>query len=252
MTKECIYCNTVKSKLRFRKSQRTFNGYLDYCKDCSKEARMSNNSMANRGRIGVVSSMYSNQRRNSYKRNHPLPEYSQEELYSYVVNHPRFNRIYRDWINSDYDTNLKPSIDRKDDDIHYTMENIELKTWGENNAKGHSDTMKGINNKRSYPILQYKENELIGEYYSIAEAKRQTGINGIASSATTGHTAGGYSWFHKEPTVSRTKIGSEFIYTIFIRPDTSMKYSGRKITSMLCEATKEDILKYERRKENKE
>lgn len=106
--------------------------------------------------------------------------------------------MYDAWIGSDRAVELKPSVDRKDDYVGYTLDNIQLMTWSENNLRGYESRVVGKNNKVSIGIIQCSlTGEELKEYHSIAEAKRQTGVDGthIANVAKGREkTAGGYTW----------------------------------------------------------
>ena len=65
---------------------------------------------------GVVSMIYSTQKANSVKRNHPLPSYTRQELKEWLFSQSLFHELYDDWVSSGYKRNLKPSVDRVFDD----------------------------------------------------------------------------------------------------------------------------------------
>ena len=73
-----------------------------------------------------------------------------------------------------------PSVDRIDDNIGYTISNIQLMTWGENDKKAHDDMRDGklIGGNKNKPVLQFtKDGKFIAEYISQNEASRQNEIN---------------------------------------------------------------------------
>ena len=151
----------------------------------------------------VVGVMYSCQKSASKVRGHAPPAYTKEELLAWVNKQPIKDKLWQDWIDSDFATDLKPSIDRLDDYKGYYFGNIRLCTWGENKAKGHADRKAGINNKHSKAVLQYDKNTgiLIKEYHSVMEAARN--INKSRSSicmCCNGQrkTAHGCIWRYKE------------------------------------------------------
>jgi hypothetical protein len=83
----------------------------------------------------LSSKIYGAQRNRSKKRGHALPEYNLEQLREWLYDQPNFEQLFLEWTNSGHDTMLIPSIDRINDDIGYTFSNIQLMTWGENDAK---------------------------------------------------------------------------------------------------------------------
>ena len=111
--------------------------------------------------------------------------------------------LYNEWVTSGYDKYAKPSLDRIDDYKGYSFDNIQLMTWGENDTKGSLDVRNGINNKHSKAVLQYDLNgNFIKEYYSMAQAERETGVSHSNISNVCQHkryliTSGGYKWEYK-------------------------------------------------------
>ena len=122
---------------------------------------------------GVLTEIYSTQRKSSKRRGHPLPSYTKLELKHWLYNNTNFLKVYHAWVDSGYNTRLKPSVDRLDDYIGYRMDNIRLVTWDENNRRAHSDMKSGINNKKSKRVLQLTlDGDLVKEWYSISDAGR--------------------------------------------------------------------------------
>jgi hypothetical protein len=122
--------------------------------------------------------MYADQKKRSIKRNHPLPDYTKKQFKEWLVSQSNFERIYNDWINSNYETKLKPSVDRKESNLYYTFNNIQLMTWLENNEKGKSeknknkwisvkDALPEINKKVFFLMdnIEYPDNCWTGVYY---------------------------------------------------------------------------------------
>lgn len=86
-------------------------------------------------------------------------------------------------------------INHKDENkINNSIDNLELVSYSENIMYG--TARKRMVEKRSMKVKQYKDNVLITEYPSAAEAGRQTGISqgNISRSCRNGGNAGGYSW----------------------------------------------------------
>ena len=142
--------------------------------------------------------IYANQKVRSKSRSHSLPSYSKKQLHAWVINQHNFNELYNNWIMSGYDKYKTPSVDRKDDYKSYTLDNIRLITWKENDVKGSKDRTNGINNKLSKAVSQYGLNgNFIEEYYSMNKAGRETGVNqgGISNVCNNiEKTAGEFIW----------------------------------------------------------
>ncbi len=151
---------------------------------------------------GVITKIYGQQKRSAIKRNMALPTYSKQELIDAIIIMPLFKTLYKNWVNSNYATNLIPSIDRINDYISYTENNIQLMTWEENNKKSHLDRKEGRNNKGHREVEQFTlKEEYITTFYSIAQAARDTGAqqSNILKCCQFKRTkAAGFKWQYKE------------------------------------------------------
>lgn len=167
--------------------------------DRAERREMEKDSMPYKRTIkGLINTIYNHQKETSKKRSMRLPTYSESRLYDFIVSNDSFESIYSEWVKSNYITELRPSIDRLNDYIGYTLDNIQLMTWGENKAKGHNDRREGRNNKTSKAVDQFDlDGILLNTFHSIAEANRQTKATRYAiRSCCKGDrkTAGGYKW----------------------------------------------------------
>lgn len=90
------------------------------------------NACRRRSRESWARETYSSQEANSKRRNHPPPDYSLEEFKEWAFSNPIFETLYDNWVKSGYQTDLRPSPDRLDNDEPYTFENLRLVTWREN------------------------------------------------------------------------------------------------------------------------
>ncbi len=197
MSKKCIQCNKTKDVSMYGKNKLFKNGVNSKCKECNnmriREYR--------RTKIGVISKMYGSQKQRSKTRGHRPPEYTNVELREWLFSQTLFHELYSEWSASGYKQRLIPSVDRKCDDIHYCMSNIQLMTWGENKAKGHKDMRTGrlkCGVTSQTIVKQYtKKGVFITKYHSLMEAERQTGVNNGNISLCCSKkikTAGGFKW----------------------------------------------------------
>ena len=142
--------------------------------------------------------IHKHQIRNSKARKHNPPTYSKEWLENWILNQSNFNELYINWCKSGYQTLLIPSVDRKDDDIGYTTDNIQLMTWGENKRKNELQKKYGLKKADCKAVIQYDLNmNEISRFHSISEADRQTGIDFRNISAVLNgkrKTTGGFIW----------------------------------------------------------
>ena len=171
--RKCNNCQTVKPLNDFSKDKSRKDGIRADCKKCNVERATS----LSRTQNGLVGKIYSHQKKSSEKRCHHLPLYTLDELKAWVFSQANFYRLYDAWVDSGYNTELRPSIDRLDDYVGYSFDNIRLTTWENNKAKCYMDTKNGLNNKQNKAVRQYtKDMVFIAEYYSIAEASRRVGV----------------------------------------------------------------------------
>jgi len=178
-TKLCVKCNTIKQLNEFYKTHTE-------CKTCflkrSKIYKEENKKEITLKKLnysrtipGIITLIYATQKRSSKRRNHPLPAYTKLELKDWLFSNNIIN-LYNNWVKHDYNSKYKPSIDRLDDYKPYTLDNIRLVTWEENNKKAYRDVRNGVNNKKSKGVSQYTlKNVFINKYPSMTIAAKITG-----------------------------------------------------------------------------
>lgn len=116
---------------------------------------------------GVLTVAHNHQRELSVRRGHPSPNYSLQQFHDQFLDCPRFDVLYRAWVDSGYNRDQKPSFDRVDCLKPYTLDNLQLMTWSENNAKGREESIK----TRSTHVAMFNLNgELLKSFDSIQAA----------------------------------------------------------------------------------
>ena len=130
-TKQCTTCKTIKDLSEFGKKTMGKDGHKRICKPCTYIATQNWRKTKN----GIISNIYNHEKESSIKRGHTPPEYTQKELKEWVFSQKKFHTLYNEWVKSNYNKNLTPSVDRKEDLINYRMDNIQIMTFGENRAK---------------------------------------------------------------------------------------------------------------------
>ena len=125
---KCCKCGEIKPLDAFGRCKPRKGGRDPRCKVCAS------NHLRNYYRLkrGVANKIHQAQRCNSKTRGHPPPAYSLEELRNWLFKNPKFNSIYKSWVDSGYMKNKAPSCDRIDNSKPYTFDNIQLVTWGQN------------------------------------------------------------------------------------------------------------------------
>jgi len=155
-----------------------------------------------RTKKGMVTATYRNQKNACKRRGHRPPDYTKEELKDWLFSQKLFHKLYNEWVMSGYKKHSRPSVDRKNDDIHYCFGNIQLMTWAENEQKAHDDMRDGKLKHGTKPqkeIEQYTMGfEMVATFVSTRDAERRTGIGqGTISSCASDDgqlSAGGYRW----------------------------------------------------------
>jgi len=192
--KKCGKCGKSKDYDDFYKNKYSIDKLQYECKSCFNK-RVKN---IRRTKDGLISRIYSHQKGNSKRRGHNPPTYTKGELKDWLFNKQEFHELFYIWAESGYDKLSLPSCDRIDDYLSYSIDNIQLITWGENNIKGHNDRKNGINNKLSKAVLSInKITREEKEYYSISQASRETNIARYSiwnSCNDTSKLAGGCYW----------------------------------------------------------
>ncbi len=195
--KQCSKCKTIKTKDKFKKAKRNKDGINCVCKECVYLQELARY----RTKPYVVKLIYSNQKVNSKYRGHKPPTYSAKELKEWLYSQEEFHILYDNWKRLDYQKMYKPSTDRKDNNIGYTIANIKLMTFGDNLKNATNDIVCG-RTKTTKAILQYtKSGILLNEYISTAQAEKETGISKSAICYNlknkTKHS-GGFVWEYKD------------------------------------------------------
>jgi len=139
----CKYCNELLPLSRFGKNNARANG-VDYkCRPCNRLLRR--DYFKTKG--GVITDIYSNEVKSSRERNISPPHYTKKELKLWLLSNPLFHTLYEEWVASNYTSSFKPSLDRRDDMLGYSFDNIILCTWGENFARCSLNILNGTNIK---------------------------------------------------------------------------------------------------------
>lgn len=151
---------------------------------------------------GLALLIYNRQVSHSKARCHPAPSYTKGWFLKWIFGQSIFHSLYAEWVSSGHNSILKPSVDRIDNHVPYTEENIRVVTWDENQLKAHADMKEGRVGTRCRSVVQTTlDGKQVGEYISMAEASRETGVQRSNISHTIAGRlphAGGYKWKHKE------------------------------------------------------
>ena len=176
--KTCKDCLIEKEKSEFYKDKKMKDGYSSECKECKKIKVKANPNrhMYDKTEKGVIKRIYADQRTSSVKRNHPMPSYTKDELREWLYSN-RFKELYDTWVKLGYSKGDKPSVDRLNSLLPYTIDNIKLDTWNENMNHQLQDIRNGVANNSSKPLIQYLDRVEVARYISVSQAKRIMGYS---------------------------------------------------------------------------
>lgn len=164
--KICNKCNRELELTEFHKN-------VSACKSCTALRK----KLQGQTKEGLISKIYQTQKKSSVKRGHAKPSYSLEELSDWCMSQDIFHVLYNNWKRLDFQKWYRPSVDRKNDYIGYTMSNIQLMTWKENSDKSALDRKNGISKNDCKAVVRYSYNgDYIEEFHSAAEAGRVLNI----------------------------------------------------------------------------
>lgn len=169
--KVCFTCKKSKPTSEYWNQKRREDWLYPSCKDCAREQH----KLWRRTKLGLAQDIYKRQKVNAKKRWNTPPNYSKEELADRLFSQPNFEKIYNNRVASWYEKNLWPSIDRVDDYVWYTLDNLQLVTRDQNNKRFYEDKKNWINTKNCKTVYQFSMMwELINKYYSCSQASRET------------------------------------------------------------------------------
>jgi len=154
-----------------------------------------------RKKKNISRTIYHSQTKHSQDRGHSYPTYSMKELNDWLYSQSLFHKLYDNWKRLDFQSEYKPSVDRKDNSVGYTMDNIQLTTWGNNRSKEQTNKKLGINKKHNKEVWQYATaGTFLEKYHSVNEAERKTNIHQGSISKVCNDKrklAGGFIWRYK-------------------------------------------------------
>tara|TARA_R110000822_G_scaffold158970_4_gene298486 strand:+ start:1815 stop:2318 length:504 start_codon:yes stop_codon:yes gene_type:complete len=152
----------------------------------------------NKTRLGLCKKLYYAQRGSSKDRGHEMPDYEREWLVDWIQSQPHFDALFNAWVESDYDTKLRPSVDRVDESKPYTKNNIQLVTWRYNNIRRKTSVIRNTKGRFTKHVIQLDlEGWVVDTHESTAVAARRSGTSqsNISNVCNGKHKqSGGYVW----------------------------------------------------------
>jgi hypothetical protein len=222
--KFCNQCQEDKDVLLFSKNKSQPDGLDFRCKKCESLYR----KLYKKTKRGLCLNIHHEQVSSSNDRKHPLPSYTSEELVDWINQQTNFDDLYDAWVLSNYSKWTRPSVDRLDNNKPYTLDNIRLITFKENNDRSHIDASNGeFQELKSVDCFDLDSN-FICSYKSISEAARQTGMTSGAIHAAcnkANRAAKKYLWKYSADTTIPVYTSRAKTY-IQYNEDGSIKYES--------------------------
>lgn len=194
--KNCRRCGQLKGLEAFSKASKNADGRSHTCKPCVVER----NREYWRTPLGRMSYIYAGQQVASRERGHPAPQYSREELTAWALSQG-LEQLTLKWAASGYPKDLAPSVDRLDDFKGYSLDNIQLVCWKDNNEKMYAHRKEGKRITRQNKRIEQLslDGRHIAFHPSIAFAARATGavrtnINAMCAGKPHLKSVGGFIW----------------------------------------------------------
>ena len=140
---------------------------------------------------GVLTNMYDH-----LKRRHPV-SFTLKDFHDRYIDDKNFQRRYKEWVKNAFNKQFKPSLDRINNKLEYSVENTQMLNWAENRFK---QTME--RRCRKGAVIQMIGDKAVRKFKSQREAVLKTGISqGNMSEVLNGkrQTAGGYKFIYENP-----------------------------------------------------
>ena len=148
-----------------------------------------------RTKKGLIGIIYTQQVQRSKRKNRNKPDYSLKELREWVYKQDVFNILFTNWVDSNYSTDLIPSLDRIKPSLPYTLNNLQIIIWKENNEKGKLEKSNGRKSNEIVQSINLKTSEVL-EFNNYREASKLTGdsIATISLCINNSRNSRKYSW----------------------------------------------------------
>lgn len=159
--------------------------------------RLKHGRKYSRTKKGWASKSYGGMVQRSKRRGHPLPNFTLEDFKSWCFSQKEFHELFNVWVNLNFDTDYRPSVDRLSNKLSYVFSNMQVITSKENQLKD------AANNLPKKAVIQLSlEGKPIMVFNSVTEANEATGVEmtGIikcCNGKRKSGIAGNYRWNYK-------------------------------------------------------
>lgn len=222
--KQCSKCGEVKLKTEFNKSNKASDGLKSQCTKCRAETM----TKYARTKAGLIKYIYKRQTNSCKRLGRELPKYTLIELEKWINIQDNFDVLLSNWEESGYEKSKVPSIDRLDDYLPYSLDNIRLVSFKENRDSYYQDAKNGVNIKTSKSVKGVNTSSgKVVYFYSISEAGRKLNISASNIAQVCQkyrETAGGYKWSYYDSKSERMLAHIEWRKKHKFRPLTPDEY----------------------------
>lgn len=190
MFKTCVSCKESKSNTKYDDNRAK-------CKKCRRVEAL------NRDRTfeGAIKRIYYGQVSRSKTRNHLAPSYSFKELRDWLIVNG-FSKLYEEWAKSKYDRYSRPSCDRINNNKGYSLDNIELTTWGVNDQRG-KKSRSGQGNIHAKTKNYYENNTVLRANFQRACKSHGWDFNSFDEIRSKEQYRGCFKYTYKQKTENR-------------------------------------------------
>ena len=120
---------------------------------------------------GRIKKMHETSKIRTQQKGHKGEMISLDDFMRLAKRSPRYKRLYDEWVKSDFDPNLTPTLDRKDHKKGYVKGNLQFLTKSSNTTKGNIEYEKNPSVFKQEKVVLKKGNKK-KEFDSMADAAR--------------------------------------------------------------------------------
>ena len=165
ITKKCNVCGIDKPLVEFNKHSECLFGVASTCKKCNGIKRQEYNLRVGYAHYkkyektpkGFIMRMYRNMKsritgiqKDKFHLYCGKEILTKEEFYAWALEHEQFKSLYKNYVNSNYDRKLAPSVDRIDSSLGYVINNMEWVTHSENSRRGSLSKARNKNKQKNH------------------------------------------------------------------------------------------------------
>lgn len=155
-------------------TENNFRKFGNVCKKCQQLRELEIRHSLD----GHLRQIFKTQISSSISRGHQLPNYSIDDLLSKYMTDPTYVNLFKLWKDSNFNKWLSPSLDRLNENLGYSFENIQMISWKQNMLNHQELKFTGIANYDSKQVSLYDMNGVFIEtFVSLKALSREFDIH---------------------------------------------------------------------------